>query len=121
VLDGLVYFVGAGAYGDDAHSVLSFEPASEAWSALAPTTISRKYMASFVENRHLYVAGGRCGWGELTTSSVERYDVASNTWVAVANMLEARYFFNALTIGSTGPAEEQDLFDTLIAKAISGH
>jgi hypothetical protein len=48
---------------------------------------------------------------------VERYDVASNTWVVVPNMLEGRRFFSAVTIGSAGQAEEQDLFDSLIVKA----
>jgi hypothetical protein len=51
--------------------------------------------------------------------SVERYDVASNTWRAVADMLEGRKFFIGVTIGSAGPAEEQDLFDALITKASS--
>jgi hypothetical protein len=48
--------------------------------------------------------------------SVERYDVASNTWTLVANMHERRYAHCAVTIGSPSPAEEQDLFDLLIAK-----
>jgi hypothetical protein len=38
-------------------------------------------------------------------------------WHSVADMLERRERFNAVTIGSAGPAEEQDLFDSLIAKA----
>jgi hypothetical protein len=33
-------------------------------------------------------------------------------------MLESRNSFGAVTIRPTGPAEEQDLFDSLIAKAI---
>jgi hypothetical protein len=48
---------------------------------------------------------------------VERYDVTSNTWTSVADMLQARLYFCAVTIGSVGPTEEQDLFDSLIAKA----
>jgi hypothetical protein len=50
-------------------------------------------------------------------TSVERYDVASDTWTAVANMLESRHTFCAVTIASVGPVEEQDLFDSLISKA----
>jgi hypothetical protein len=50
---------------------------------------------------------------------VERYDVASNTWEAVANMLEGRVYFHAVTIGTAGPTEEQNLFDSIIAK-VSG-
>jgi hypothetical protein len=33
-------------------------------------------------------------------------------------MLEGRMMFGAVTIGSADPAEEQDLFDSLIAKAL---
>jgi hypothetical protein len=67
----------------------------------------------------MYAAGGNVG-----SSSVQRYDVASNTWavaIVADNMLEGRRFFSAVTIGSAGPAEEQDFFDSLIAKAYSGH
>jgi hypothetical protein len=63
----------------------------------------------------LYAAGGQGG-----SESVERYDVASDTWTAVADMLEGRRLFGAVTTGSAGPVEEQDLFDSLIAKASSG-
>jgi hypothetical protein len=36
-------------------------------------------------------------------------------------MLEGRRLFDAVTIGFSGPAEEKDLFDSLIAKASRGH
>jgi hypothetical protein len=48
---------------------------------------------------------------------VESYDVASNTWESVANMLENRQNFSAVSIGSAGPSEEEDLFDAPIVKA----
>jgi hypothetical protein len=60
----------------------------------------------------LYAAGGL---GQA--SSVERYDEASNAWTAMTNMLEGRRYFCAITIGSAGPAEDQDLFNSLIVKA----
>jgi hypothetical protein len=60
----------------------------------------------------LYAAGG-----DVDGSNVERYDVVSDTWTKVADMLEGRDHFCAVTIGSAGPAVEQDLFDSLIAKA----
>jgi hypothetical protein len=47
----------------------------------------------------LFVAGGFA-----YKSSVERYDAATNTWTAVADMLEGRYDFDAVTIASVGPA-----------------
>jgi N-acetylneuraminic acid mutarotase len=112
VLDGLVYIVGAGASNFE---LLLFDPESGAWSMLA-TSIGRKYGASFVLDGCLYVAGGAG-----SNPSVECYGVASNMWVAVANMLEGRSLFGAVTIGSADSAGEQDLFDSLIAKALSRH
>jgi hypothetical protein len=111
VLDGKVYIVGAS---DSGHEVLRFDPESVAWSTLAPTLQSRQSGASFVVGGCLYAAGGGA---PTTSSSAERYDVASNTWIAVANMREGRSLHCAVTIGSAGPSEEPDLFDTLIAKA----
>jgi hypothetical protein len=62
----------------------------------------------------LYVAGGL---GNLS-STVERYDVATDRWKTVANMLEGRFdSCGAFTIGSADPAKDQDLFDSLIAKS----
>jgi N-acetylneuraminic acid mutarotase len=111
-LDGLVYLVGAGA---TKREVLSFDPVSAEWRTLARTLRSRAAgSASFVMRGCLYVAGG-----SPFLSSVDRYDKATDTWTAVADMLEGRAYFRAVTIRSTGPAEEQDLFDSLIAQASS--
>jgi hypothetical protein len=110
VLNGLIYIMGTGV---DNMVVLRFDPLSGAWSTLAPTLNCHRYGASFVLDGCLYAAGG----ARNSASTVERYDAAADTWTAVASMLQGRTFFNAITIGSAGPAEEQDLFDSLIAKA----
>ena len=60
----------------------------------------------------LYVTGG-----SDQLSSVERSNTVANTWTAATDMLEGRHSFAAVTIGSAGPAEEEDLFDSLIAKS----
>jgi predicted kinase len=60
----------------------------------------------------LYVAGG-----DSDSSSVERYDVATDAWTAVANMLKGRVNSGAVTIWSADSAEDRDLFDSLIGKA----
>jgi N-acetylneuraminic acid mutarotase len=111
VLNGLVYIVGAG----NDSEVLRFDPALGAWSTLAPTLMSRICCSIFVIGGCLYAAGGN----DISASSVERYDTTTNTWTEVTDMLEARTRFSAVTIGSAGPAEEQDLFDLLIVKASS--
>jgi N-acetylneuraminic acid mutarotase len=114
VLDGLIYIVGAGDLSDNSN-LLRFDPVSESWSTLAPTSRDREEGCSFVLGGNLYATGG--GSGRESYSSVERYDTASNTWIVVGNMLESRRHVSAVTIGSEGPTEEQDLFDALIAKA----
>jgi hypothetical protein len=114
VLDGyMVYIIGAG---NDGKGVLRFDTVSGVWSTLGPTSNIIPSSATFVVGGCLYVAGG----GD-NMSSVERYDVSTDTWTAVADMLESRRIFAAVTIGSTEPTEEQDLFISLIAKAASDH
>jgi hypothetical protein len=113
VLDGMVYIVGIGANGRE---FLCFTPITSVCSTLAPTLCNRKHGGSFVLDGCLYAAGGA---GSIP--SVECYDMSSNTWQAVSDMLEGRRLFGAVTIGSVDSAEEQDLFDSLIAKASSRH
>jgi hypothetical protein len=108
ICNGLVYIVGAGIHGQN---FLCFKPDSEVWITLSPTLSCRRYCATFMLDGSLYAAGG-----VVNPSSVERYDAATDTWTAVASMLEARLTFGAVTIGSVGLAEEQDLFDSLIDK-----
>jgi kelch-like protein 8 len=111
VFGNLVYIVGAGT---DGHQVLRFDPATGAYSTLAPASSNRKYAACFMLRDCLYVAGGL-----RLDSRVECYDIASNTWTAVADMLGGRTQLGAAPIASAGPAEEQNLFDSLIAKSFS--
>jgi N-acetylneuraminic acid mutarotase len=114
VLDGdQVYIVGAGNDGED---VLRFDTASGIWSTLSAAVNDKHGSASFVLGGYLYVAGGEAEG--ISSSSMERYDVATDTWTVMANMLEGRVKFCAVTIGSADPAEDSDLFDSLIAKAV---
>jgi hypothetical protein len=117
-LGGLVYIVGVGSRGQEA---LCFDPISDAWDEIAPTLFNRKLAASFVVGGTLYAAGGIMHWDRM-----ERYDVARNEWTEVEPIegtevepIEARHSCCAVTIGSMGPPEEEDLFDSLIAKASS--
>jgi N-acetylneuraminic acid mutarotase len=114
-LNGFAYIVGAG----DGFQVLRFDPMSAEWSVLAPTSRNRRAGVSFIAGGCLYVAGGIGSvGGQIDTSKVERYDAASNTWTEVAPMVERRTEFCAVTVGSAGPAEDEDRFDSLIATAL---
>jgi hypothetical protein len=108
VLDGLVYIIGAGT----GRQVLRYDPASGVFLSLAPTLNARRAGVSFMLGGCLHATGG-----EEYSSSVERYDVSTNMWTEVTHMLDGRSYARAVTIGSASPPEEQDLFDSLIAKA----
>jgi N-acetylneuraminic acid mutarotase len=111
VLDGdQVYIVGAG---DNGKGVLRFDTACSVWSTLGATSDSKCGSASFVVGGYIYVIGGM----DNPSSSMERYDVATDTRTAMADMLEGRKYFKVVTIGSPDTAEDEDLFDSLIAKA----
>jgi hypothetical protein len=114
ILNCQVYIVGAG---DSGREVLRFNPMTNAWSTLARTMHRRDHGVSILLAEYLVAAGG----GSNANASVERYDVATNTWTPVADMLEGRRDFGAvlICIESEGPAEEYDLFDSLIAKALT--
>jgi hypothetical protein len=110
-IGGQVYIVGAGISGRE---VLRFDFVTSAWSTLARTSPRRAFGVSFVLAGCLNAAGG----GE-ERSSVERYDMVTNTWTSVVAMLGERRFFGAVCIEYEGPTEEQDLFDSLITKALT--
>jgi hypothetical protein len=109
ILHGLVYIVGAG---DDSDETLRYDhdPASDAWSTLAPCLSGNDQGTSFVLGGSLYAAEG-----QRNNARVERYDVDIDIWMAVANMLEERTGSCSVTIRSTGPAEQENIFHTLIA------
>jgi hypothetical protein len=102
-----MYIMG-GHHGQDS---LCFDAATEEWSAISPNLKNKRGGGSFVLGGCLYAVGGL-----HAMSSAERYDVTSDSWTAVADMLDGRYCFGAVTIGSAAPPEEQNLFDFLIAK-----
>jgi hypothetical protein len=105
VIDGLIYVVLSG-------DTWQFDPSPEALYFLAPTTWPRSHCATFVLGGNLYAAGG-----DVHASGVERYDVSTDTWSMLADMLEPRRSLSAVTIYIAGPTTEQDLFDSLIVKA----
>jgi hypothetical protein len=114
VLDGLVYILGDGAVDC---GILRFDPASGAFTRLASTASDRRQGASFVLCGSLYAAGGQRSNPSADSSSVERYDVTINTWTAAPNMIEGRMRLGAVATEFVSPAEDRDLFDSLIAKA----
>jgi hypothetical protein len=110
VIDGLMYITGAGNSG---RGLLRLDPVSGVWTTLTSGRHRRSRAASFVFHGYLYAAGGT-----QSPRTMERYDTTSNTWTSVAKMLEGRHSFSAVTLGPIEDMEEQNLFDSLIAKSI---
>jgi kelch-like protein 17 (actinfilin)/kelch-like protein 20 len=69
-------------------SVERFDPATNAWEAVAPMSTARAASAAAAIDGKLYVMGGYGPNGYL--SSVERFDPVTNAWEAVAPMPTAR-------------------------------
>jgi hypothetical protein len=111
VIDDIIYIIGAE---NMSRKLMQFEPVTGVWTTLTSMLHSHFDAVSFVLGGCLYATGGT----RTSAHTVDCYDAATDTWTAVANMLEGRHTFGAVTIGPTDPAEEQDLFDSLIAKAI---
>jgi N-acetylneuraminic acid mutarotase len=118
-LDGLIYVMGGEIDDDDdddvdsVSSVHRFDPVANLWSAVAPMSVARRALGSFVLGGNIYAVGGYGGLGML--SSMERYSVASDSWAEVlgGELSTARTYFGALVVRL-----EVDLFDSLIDKAM---
>ena len=84
VVDGKLYVMGGHDGRNQLSSVERYDPAKNAWEAVAPMSTARFALAAAVFDGKLYVMGGYDGRNGL--SSVERYDPARNEWVAMASM-----------------------------------
>ena len=69
-------------------TVERFDPASNAWEAVAPMSGQRSSMGVAVLQGKLYAVGG---WdGSTCLDTVERFDPATNAWEAVVPMSAKR-------------------------------
>jgi hypothetical protein len=112
-VSGLIYVIGGEA--DSAipvDSVHCLDPAMNEWSTVAPMLNPRAGFVSYVLGGTIYAAGGVDGVDTL--SSVEHYDVTSDSWEVVSDMAlsDARADLRAQVIRL-----EVGLFDSLEAKA----
>ena len=91
VLDGKLYAVGGRNDDEDAlSSVERYDPATNAWEAVAPLAAARGFLDVAVLDGKLYAVGGYND-DDGSLSSVERYDPAlRDAWEAVAPMGTAR-------------------------------
>src|SRR4051812_529257 len=93
--DGTYLYAAGGYDGAPLSGTYRYEPATDAWTALADLPIAIRYgRGAYAPNvGKLYVFGGTNGVGVLDTTYV--YDVASDTWTTAAPMPGPRYFTGA--------------------------
>ena len=102
---GLFYNIGGRGPGFNAN--WAYDPVTDAWNAgLAPLPTGRNGLGAAVVGNSIYAIGGRTsgggpcsdvGPGVLTT--VERYDIATDTWTTVAPLLAPRQDLAATAVG----------------------
>jgi len=100
VLDGRLYAAGGHNDDEDGHtsyltSVERYDPATNAWEAVAPMATARCNFAMAVVDGKLYAVGG---YDSDYFSSVERYDSALDAWEAVAPMTVRRVAFGVAVL-----------------------
>jgi N-acetylneuraminic acid mutarotase len=113
-------FGGLTLQGSISVSAFKFDIWTNAWSSLAPMPHPCLGNATYI-NGLVYLAGAGINHlfavgGQGCESSVDLYDVNNDTWTPMADLPLGRLGLCAISIGSGGPADEQDLFDSLITQ-----
>src|SRR6266508_1232748 len=103
---GALYAIGGRGLGAVLADVDRYRPATDTWESLTDMPTPRAGLAAAVVGRAIYVIGGRnspggpCSQGpggELST--VERFDIPTQTWSTVAPLLSARSDLGAIAHG----------------------
>jgi|GEM_PF-3817797 len=103
VVNGLIYVVGGMTEnGASVATVEAFNPSTGSWQSKAPLQTPRDNPGSAVLNGELYVFGGRIRNADGTSpapalASVEKYNVASNSWQGMTPMPTGR---RAMSVGT---------------------
>ena len=91
-LNGKIYVVGAftaSGHGNAVNLVYEYDPATDAWRALAPLKSPRGSVGVTVLNGKIHAIGGR-GVDKVTVTTHEVYDPASGKWTELAPLPKAR-------------------------------
>jgi kelch-like protein 17 (actinfilin)/kelch-like protein 20 len=113
--DGRIYAVGGAMMHNNVFrpldTVEAYNPATNAWSAVAPLPAPRMGLAAATgSDGRIYVMGGADLIGGIL-STVEAYNPSTNRWTAVAPMPTARSSLTAVT-GSDGRIDAIGGFDS---------
>ncbi len=103
VKGGLFYALGGRSVGTTRNDLWSYDPASDVWTVLAPMTVARTGLAVAEVGGFIYAIGGRqqtrgpCSGSPL--AAVEKYNIATDSWTAVAPLPSARSDLAAMAVG----------------------
>src|SRR6266436_355481 len=123
---GFLYVIGGGNSGVALSDLQRYDPVLDAWATLTSMNTARAGAAAAVIDDGIFVIGGRqstsgpCSGGPYLTT-VEKYDIDTDTWSAVAQLPSARSDLAAVAHGgkiyvfggcsSTGVTNEVDMYD----------
>src|SRR5712691_4872400 len=127
---GFLYVIGGGNSGVALPNLERYDPVLNAWTTLAPMPTARAGAAAAVIDDGIFVIGGRqstsgpCSGGPYL-QTVEKYDIDTDTWSAVAQLPNQRsdmaavahggkiYVFGGCTGTASAPSvtDEVDMYD----------
>ncbi len=123
---GFLYVIGGGNSGVALSDLQRYDPVLDAWATLTSMNMARAGAAAAVIDDGIFVIGGRqstsgpCSGGPYLTT-VEKYDIDTDTWSAVAQLPSARSDLAAVAHGGkiyvfggcsdTGVTREVDMYD----------
>ena len=100
---GFLYVIGGVSSGTAVPDVQRYDPVTDTWTALASMPTARAGAAAAALDNSIFVIGGRlsadpCSGGPYV-STVERYDIDTDTWTTVAHLPSARSDLAAVAHG----------------------
>src|SRR6266567_1100522 len=123
---GFLYVIGGGNSGVALSDLQRYDPVLDAWTTLTSMNTTRAGAAAAVIDDGIFVIGGRqstggpCSGGPYL-NTVEKYDIDTDTWSAVAQLPSARSDLAAVAHGGkifvfggcndTGVTDEVDMYD----------
>jgi N-acetylneuraminic acid mutarotase len=102
VVNGKIYAIGgASRYQGTPHSTVEeYDPATDTWARKADMPTARACLCTSVVNGRIYAIGGCPGFNEwnLSLSTVEEYDPATDTWRTKADMPTPRTYISTCAV-----------------------
>ena len=121
-MGGLIYVMGGSIQGPLTGANEAYDPVADSWTTLAPMPGGRANFGMVADNGRLYVMGGEVAG---STNTCLQYEAASNSWVGINSLIQARqgfaygliggkvYISQGLAVAVLGTTEEYPLPKTV--------